>query len=99
MAPEIVIGKARPSRETDYFSLSVLLFYLSHIQHPLLGKKVLTIRSWDLPAREKLFGYEPVFIFDPIDKSNEAINDRTPIRLARLEKMHCRTGTRFIQKY
>jgi len=75
MAPELVLGKARPSRETDYFSLSVLLFYLFHIQHPLLGKKILNIRAWDLPAREKLFGSEPVFIFDPIDHSNEAIAD------------------------
>jgi serine/threonine protein kinase len=75
MAPEVVLRKARPSRETDYFSLSVLLFYLFHIQHPLLGKKILNIRVWDLPAREKLFGSEPVFIFDPSDHSNQAIND------------------------
>jgi serine/threonine protein kinase len=75
MAPEVVLGKARPSRETDYFSLSVLLFYLFHIQHPLLGKKILSIRAWDLPAREKLFGSEPVFIFDPSDKSNEAVDN------------------------
>jgi serine/threonine protein kinase len=75
MAPEIVIRKAHPSRETDYFSLSVLLFYLFHIQHPLLGQKVLSIRSWDLPAREKLFGTEPVFIFDPSDTSNKAVDN------------------------
>ncbi|MEY4568137.1 MAG: hypothetical protein RLY14_3107 [Planctomycetota bacterium] len=75
MAPEIVVGKARPSRLTDYFSLSVLLFYLFHIQHPLLGKKILSIRSWDLPAREKLFGFEPVFIFDPNNLTNAAIDD------------------------
>jgi serine/threonine protein kinase len=75
MAPEVVLGKSRPSRETDYFSLSVLLFYLFHIQHPLLGKKILSIRAWDLPAREKLFGSNPVFIFDPSDQSNEAVNN------------------------
>lgn len=76
MAPEVVLRRARPSRETDYFSLSVLLFYLLHIQHPLLGKKLLSIRSWDLPAREKLFGSEPVFIFDPVDLSNAVVDDR-----------------------
>ena len=75
MAPEVVLRRARPSRETDYFSLSVLLFYLFHIQHPLLGKKILSIRAWDLPAREKLFGSEPVFIFDPTDHSNEAVEN------------------------
>lgn len=75
MAPEIVNQKAKPSRSSDYFSLSVLLFYIFHIQHPLVGKKVLAIRSFDRPAREKLFGVEPVFIFDPDDNSNEAISD------------------------
>lgn len=76
MAPEVVLGNARPRRETDYFSLSVLLFYLFHIHHPLMGKKILSIRCWDIPAREKLFGSEPVFIFDPKDKSNEAIDNK-----------------------
>lgn len=76
MAPEVVLGRARPSRQTDYFSLSVLLFYLFHIQHPLLGKKILSIHAWDLPAREKLFGSEPVFIFDPSDHSNMAIENQ-----------------------
>jgi hypothetical protein len=75
MAPEIVSQRAKPNRLTDYFSLSVLLFYIFHIQHPLVGKKILTIRSFDRPAREKLFGAEPVFIFDPSDRSNEAISD------------------------
>jgi eukaryotic-like serine/threonine-protein kinase len=75
MAPERILRLAPPSRETDYFSLAVLLFYLFHIQHPLVGKKILSIRVWNLPAREKLFGSEPVFIFDPNDKSNEAIAD------------------------
>ncbi len=76
MAPEVVTRTSLPSRDTDHFSLAILLFYLYHIQHPLLGKKILSIRSWDLPAREKLFGTEPVFIFDPTDKSNQAINDK-----------------------
>ena len=74
MAPEIVRGEALPSRQTDLFSLAVLLFYIFHIQHPLVGKKILAIRSWDLAARTKLLGNEPVFIFDPQDKSNEAVD-------------------------
>lgn len=72
MAPEIVRGNARPSRQTDLYSLAVLLFYIFHISHPLLGKRVLSIRCWDLPAREKLLGSEPLFIFDPVDRSNAA---------------------------
>jgi DNA-binding helix-hairpin-helix protein with protein kinase domain len=74
MAPEIVRGEKTPSIATDRFSLAVLLFYLLHIAHPLFGRKVLSIHSLDLPARTKLCGTEPVFIFDPKDRSNEAVS-------------------------
>ncbi len=74
MAPEIVRGEARPSRQSDLFSLAVLLFYIFHVHHPLQGRKILSIRCWDLPARTRLLGIEPVFIFDPDDRSNEALD-------------------------
>lgn len=73
MAPEIVRVEAMPSTQTDLFSLSVLLFYMFHVHHPLFGRKVMSIHSLDYPARKKLCGLEPVFIFDPKDKSNEAV--------------------------
>lgn len=73
MAPEIVRQEALPSRQTDLYSLAVLLFYIFHIQHPLYGKKIVSIRSWDPSSQKKLLGQEPVFIFDPNDKSNEAV--------------------------
>lgn len=38
MAPEIVLGKAKPSRNTDLYSLAVLLFYMFMMGHPLEGK-------------------------------------------------------------
>jgi DNA-binding helix-hairpin-helix protein with protein kinase domain len=70
MAPEIVRGDAVPSSQTDLFSLSVLLFYMFMMHHPLEGKKELAIKCLDLPAMRKLYGTEPVFIFDPADDSN-----------------------------
>lgn len=70
MAPEIVRGDAVPSSQTDLFSLSVLLFYMFMMHHPLEGKNELSIKCLDLPAMKKLYGTEPVFIFDPIDESN-----------------------------
>lgn len=73
MAPELVLGKSAPSTKTDLHSLAVLLFYMFFIQHPLMGKRVLDIRALDLPARRHLFGEKPVYIFDPVDKSNEAV--------------------------
>jgi DNA-binding helix-hairpin-helix protein with protein kinase domain len=76
MAPEVVRGEKSPSIATDRFSLAVLLFYLLHTAHPLYGRKVMKIHSLDLPARTRLCGDEPVFIFDPHDKSNEAVSRR-----------------------
>jgi DNA-binding helix-hairpin-helix protein with protein kinase domain len=75
MAPELVrMDKgALPSRQTDLFSLAVLLFYMFCNSHPLVGRRILSIRSWDYPARKKMFGHEPLFIFDPQDRSNEAV--------------------------
>lgn len=70
MAPEIVRGDAVPSSQTDLFSLSVLLFYMFMMHHPLEGKKELEIKCLDLPAMKKLYGTEPLFIFDPADASN-----------------------------
>jgi DNA-binding helix-hairpin-helix protein with protein kinase domain len=71
MAPEIVRGEALPSTQTDLFSLSVLLFCMFMVHHPLEGKKELAIRCLDYPAMTKLYGTEPLFIFDPSDASNE----------------------------
>ena len=73
MAPEVVRGDALPSTQTDLFSLSVLLFYMLIVHHPLEGKKELSIKCLDLPAMTKLYGTEPVFIFDPQDHSNEPV--------------------------
>jgi eukaryotic-like serine/threonine-protein kinase len=71
MAPEIVRGEAKPSTQTDLFSLSVLLFLLLIVHHPLEGKKESATHCLDLPAMTKLYGTVPIFIFDPNDHSNE----------------------------
>jgi serine/threonine protein kinase len=73
MAPEIVRGEAVPSSRTDLYSLAVLLFYMFHLHHPLFGKRTMQIHCLDLAARVLLCGKEPLFIFDPHDKSNEAV--------------------------
>ncbi len=73
MAPEVVCNQARPSKQTDLFSLSVLLFYMFMIHHPLEGKREAQIKSLDLPAMNKLYGSEPIFIFDPNDDSNRPV--------------------------
>ena len=70
MAQEIVVGKAKPSRNTDQYSLAVLLFYMFMLHHPLEGKLEADIKCLDLPAMNRLYGTNPVFIFDPDDKTN-----------------------------
>ena len=73
MAPEIVVGKAMPSRNTDLYSLSVLLFYMFMLNHPLEGRLEAEIKCMDIHAMNKLYGTHPVFIFDPNDKSNRPV--------------------------
>lgn len=73
MAPEIVRGEANPSRLTDLYSLSVLLFQLMFISHPLDGQLEANIICLEYKALNKLYGRSPVFIFDPKDDSNRPV--------------------------
>lgn len=73
MAPEIVRGDAPPSTLSDLFSMSVLLFLLLFNDHPLQGKAENDIRCFDAAAMRKLYGTNPVFIFDPENASNRPV--------------------------
>ncbi len=73
MAPEIVRGEAAPSILTDIYSLAVLLFYLLMVHHPLEGRREAAIKCLDLPAMNRLYGEQPLFIFDPDDDSNAPV--------------------------
>ncbi len=75
MAPEIVRREASPSTATDLYSLSVLLFYLLMVGHPLVGRRELDFPTWDDRAESELFGAEPVFVFDPVDRRNEPVEE------------------------
>jgi serine/threonine protein kinase len=73
IAPEIIKDGAKPERNTDLYSLSVLLFYIFMVHHPLEGKLEADIKCMDMYAMNKLYGTAPVFIFDPNDKSNRPV--------------------------
>ena len=73
MAPEVVRGDDLPSTQTDLFSLAVLLFLILMNHHPLDGRKETEIHCFDLQAMTRLYGCEPVFIFDPADESNRPL--------------------------
>ena len=74
MAPEIVRGEAKPSRNTDRFSLAVLLFYMLLISHPLEGAEEAKIKCLDPAAMMKLYGTNPIFIFDPNNDKNRPVD-------------------------
>lgn len=73
MSPEIVRRDNNPNSDSDLFSLAVLLFYMLMLHHPLEGKNEAEIKCFDLPAMNKLYGFEPLFIFDPNNKSNRPV--------------------------
>ena len=70
MAPEIVTGGATPTQYSDLHSLAVIIFYLLLLQHPLKGIRSLRM---DPKTQTEIFGSDPVFIFDPTDRRNAAI--------------------------
>ncbi|MCL2708540.1 MAG: protein kinase [Defluviitaleaceae bacterium] len=73
IAPEIVTGKKGLSTETDLYSMAVLLFYMFMLHHPLEGRMEAEIKCFDAKAMEKIYGREPVFIWDPDDASNRPV--------------------------
>ncbi|MEV6579647.1 protein kinase [Streptomyces sp. NPDC051582] len=72
MAPELVRGDpgVTPGTQSDLHSLSVLLFMLLMNHHPLRGRRELAIHCLDEVAEHKLYGRQPLFVFDPQDRSN-----------------------------
>lgn len=73
MAPEIVRGEEVPSRNTDLYSMAVLIFNMLFISHPLEGRNEASIHALDEKANIALFGTHPVFIFDPNNTENRPV--------------------------
>ena len=67
MAPEISRREVYPNRDSDFFSIAVILFYMWSKGHPFEGKVF-------VEDFVKLGEYmrNPVFVFHPTDKSNTA---------------------------
>jgi serine/threonine protein kinase len=75
MAPELIRGEGDPSTESDLHSLAVLLFHLWCWHHPLHGEMEYRLRVWDLPAKRRIYGEQPIFIFHPTDSRNRLPED------------------------
>lgn len=73
MAPEVVTGKAKPSKQTDRYSLSVVLFLLFYANHPLEGARVLACPCMTEKFEKKFYGSEPIFIYDQNNHDNRPV--------------------------
>jgi DNA-binding helix-hairpin-helix protein with protein kinase domain len=73
MAPEIILGEAKPSADSDRYSLAVLIFHMLMIDHPLRGARERQYRVLDDEARRDIYGRNPVFVLDPVDDSNRPV--------------------------
>jgi eukaryotic-like serine/threonine-protein kinase len=73
MAPELVRGEAAHSRSTDLFSLAVLLFYILHVAHPLIGRSIMDVDFPDDSDLRRMLAEDPVFILDPKDPRNRPL--------------------------
>ena len=49
------------------------MFYLFNIHHPLEGKLKYIIHCWDEHAMKKIYGTNPIFIWDPDNKTNRPV--------------------------
>lgn len=70
MAPEVVRREVLPSSRTDLYSMAVLFFYTLLGWHPLDGRREHEITLMDSQAENRLYGTEPLFIFDPNNDAN-----------------------------
>lgn len=69
MAPEIVLRKNMPDSLSDRFSMSVILYMLFCLNHPLEGQRYL-VPALTPALEEKLYGSEALFMMDPDDHAN-----------------------------
>ena len=72
MAPEVVTDRERPNTHSDRYSLAVILFRLFYIDHPLEGKYTVQFPLTDENGT-MLFGEEPLFVYDPVNKKNRPL--------------------------
>lgn len=73
MVPEVVTGKAMPSKQTDRYSLSVVLFLLFYANHPLEGARVLACPCMTEKYEKQFYGSEPIFIYDKVNANNRPV--------------------------
>lgn len=77
MAPEIVVGKGKvlPNTQSDRYSLAAILFLILFTSHPLEGRRWLEAPCMTDAVAEKLYGSDPLFIYDPDNSDNAPVRN------------------------
>lgn len=85
MAPEIPRSdyKQNPNRETDYYSLAVVLYHLFFIDNPMDGKILENYPIITDKVEDDIYAIKPIFHFDPNDDSNRPTDVYAPNALSR----------------
>ncbi len=73
MAPEVFSGRNLPNKRSDQFSMAVMFFMLLCANHPLEGRRWQRITCMTDADEMRLYGTDPLFIYDPEDCSNEPV--------------------------
>lgn len=88
-APELITGKVKNDNiDTDNFTLAVILFRMFFVDHPFEGKIDFALAPLlTHKISEMLYGYEPVFVYSPADKSNRPLSNLSPYLTSRWNKV------------
>jgi DNA-binding helix-hairpin-helix protein with protein kinase domain len=70
MAPEVVRRESLPNTRTDLYSMAVMFFYVLMGWHPLEGAREHAIDIVGPAEEMRIYGSEPLFMFDPRDARN-----------------------------
>lgn len=101
MTPRLGLRRERVTRSTDTFAVAVCLFKLHTLSFPLLGKRKHDIRILGNADWMRLLYTDPLFVYDPVWKSNRPVSglddclikgwQRLPLRI---RELFCQVFTR-----
>lgn len=99
MAPEVVRREALPDSRTDLFSMAVLFFYTFFGWHPLDGRRERDVRVMNAAAENRLYGTDPLFLFDPDDEANGPVEGDHDWLVARWQSLPVRLRGLFLRAF
>ncbi len=72
--PPVCIKKERiPNEHSDYYLLSVLLFEILYLNHPLEGHHAVMYPVMGEKEKTEVYGIRPCFVYDKTDSSNRPV--------------------------